>query len=50
MNTILIIAATVVSLNGLWDFKMEKNRPLEDVALPAFAADDKMIVPGNYDL
>lgn len=49
MNAMLMIAATVVSLNGLWDFRMEKDRPLEDVALPAFAADDKMIVPGAWD-
>lgn len=49
MNTMLMIAATVVSLNGLWDFRLEKDRSLEDVALPAFAADNKMVVPGAWD-
>ena len=49
MTEMLMLAATIVSLNGLWDFKLEKDRSLEDVALPAFVADDKMVVPGAWD-
>lgn len=49
MTETLMLAAAIVSLNGLWDFKLEKDRSLEDVALPAFAADDKMVVPGAWD-
>lgn len=46
---IALLMAATLSLNGLWDFKLEKGRSLEDVALPAFAADDKMVVPGAWD-
>ena len=45
----LLLAAAIVSLNGLWDFRLEKDRSLEEVALPAFAADAKMVVPGAWD-
>ena len=49
MQSLLMLAAAVVSLNGLWDFRLEKDRTLEEVALPQFAADDKMVVPGAWD-
>ena len=49
MNSMVLLAAAIVSLNGLWDFRLEKGRSLEEVALPGFAADDKMIVPGAWD-
>ena len=46
---ILAVAGTI-SLNGLWDFRLEAGKPMEEVAgLPAFAANDKMIVPGAWD-
>ena len=46
---ILAVAGTI-SLNGLWDFRLEAGKPMEAVAgLPAFAANDKMIVPGAWD-
>ena len=48
MTTILLVAA-IVSLNGLWDFRLEKNRSLEDVSRPTFVANDKMVVPGAWD-
>ena len=44
----LALAATVV-LNGLWDFRLAEQAPMEEVRLPDFAADDKMIVPGCWD-
>ena len=48
MTTGLIVAA-MVSLNGVWDFDLAKDRSLEDVSLPAFVATDKMVVPGAWD-
>lgn len=44
-----LLAAAIVSLNGLWDFRLEPDRSLEDVTLPAFVANDKMVVPGAWD-
>ena len=44
-----LLAAAMVSLNGLWDFRLEPDRSLEDVTLPAFVANDKMVVPGAWD-
>ena len=49
MTVNLLLMATVVSLNGLWDFKLEPDKTLEDVPLLGFAADDKMVVPGAWD-
>ena len=50
MSVVTMLAAGMISLNGLWDFRLEANKPMEDVAgLPAFAANDKMIVPGAWD-
>ena len=45
----LLLAATTLSLDGLWDFHLEERKSMEDVSLPAFAADDKMTVPGAWD-
>ena len=42
-------SADVLSLDGLWDFSMERDKSLEDVQMPAFVANDKMIVPGAWD-
>ena len=47
--TMVLLAVAIVSLNGLWDFRLEKDRSLEDVSLPAFVANDKMVVPGAWD-
>ena len=44
-----ILLAAIVPLDGLWDFRLERGKSMEDVAMPAFAADDKMIVPGAWD-
>ena len=49
MNALALVAAAIVSLNGLWDFSLKAGKSLEDVELPAFAADGKMIVPGAWD-
>lgn len=48
MDAVFLLAA-VVSLNGLWEFRLEPNKSMEDVALPGFAANDKMLVPGAWD-
>ena len=47
--TAISLAAAVVSLNGLWDFRLERGKTLEDLPLPAFAAEGKMVVPGAWD-
>ena len=45
-----LLAAGALSLNGLWDFRLEAGKTLEDLpALPSFAADAKMVVPGAWD-
>ena len=49
MNAMALLAAAVLSLDGLWDFRLERNKTLEDVALPVFTAEAKMIVPGAWD-
>ena len=49
MNITFILAVAILSLNGVWDFKLEKDRPLEEVTLPSFGTDDKMVVPGAWD-
>ena len=38
-----------LSLDGLWDFRFEKGKTLEEVSLPAFVANDKMTVPGCWN-
>lgn len=50
LQTGLATAMTSLDLNGLWDFRFEENRSLEDVAKSAaFAANDKMVVPGCWN-
>ena len=49
MSCSAVLLAAVVSLNGLWDFRLEKGKTLEDVPLPSFVADAKMTVPGAWD-
>ena len=44
-----VFLAAIVPLNGLWDFRLERGKSMEDVSMPAFAADDKMVVPGAWD-
>ena len=48
-SLVMLAVAAIVSLNGTWDFRLEKGKSLEDVAMPAFSADDKMVVPGAWD-
>ncbi len=38
-----------LALDGLWDFRLEKGKSLEEVSLPAFEANDKMTVPGCWN-
>ena len=38
-----------LALDGLWDFRFEKGKALEDLSLPAFEANDKMTVPGCWN-
>ena len=41
-----LFALERVDLNGLWDFRFERNKSLEDVArTSAFEANEKMTVP-----
>lgn len=49
MSPLVFFIAAVVSLNGLWDFRMESEKALEDLDLPNFTVNDKMIVPGAWD-
>lgn len=42
-------ALETMDLNGLWDFRFEKDRSLEEVKMPDFRPDDKMTVPGCWD-
>ena len=42
-------AMETVSLDGLWDFRLEKGRSLEEVKMPDFRPDGKMPVPGCWD-
>ena len=41
--------AAIVPLDGLWDFRLFESASLEEIPLPAFAPNDKMIVPGSWD-
>lgn len=38
-----------MSLDGLWEFRFEKDKSLEEVSMPAFTANDHMIVPGCWN-
>ena len=45
-----MFAMARVDLNGLWDFRFERNKSLEDVAKTSgFEANEKMTVPGCWD-
>lgn len=45
-----LLMAAVLPLNGLWDFHLEADKSLEETAMPAFQADDRMLVPGCWDV
>ena len=49
MNVFGLLAVVVVSLNGLWDFRLEPDKTLEEVLAPGFVPDAKMTVPGAWD-
>ncbi len=39
-----------IGLDGLWDFRFERGKPLEEAATSStFAANDKMVVPGCWN-
>ena len=40
----------MIDLNGFWDFRFEEGKSIEEVADPAFAATDRMSVPGCFDM
>lgn len=43
------LAMEKISLDGLWDFRLEKDCQLESVNLPKFTPDAKMTVPGCWN-
>lgn len=49
MAVSVILVAVAMSLDGLWDFSLEKDKSLERVQMPDFKANDKMVVPGAWD-
>ncbi len=49
MNFILTFLAAI-SLSGIWDFRFEENKSLEQVYDLDFTANDKMCVPGCWDI
>ena len=50
MASLFAGAMETLSLDGLWDFRFEKGRMLEDAAKTSeFKANDKMIVPGCWN-
>ena len=44
-----ILAATMLSLNGSWEFHFAEGQAAPQVASPDFVATDMMVVPGCYD-
>ena len=44
------VAFADVSLDGSWGFRFEEGKTLEEAADAEFAASDKMLVPGCYDM
>lgn len=52
MTGIVLAAALLsmerMSLDGLWDFHFESGKKTEEVRMPDFKADDKMLVPGCW--
>ena len=49
MNFILTFLAAI-SLGGIWDFRFEENKSLEQVYDLDFTVNDKMCVPGCWDI
>ena len=49
MNFILTFLAAI-ALGGIWDFRFEENKSLEQVYDLDFTANDKMCVPGCWDM
>ena len=43
------LLATVLSLNGAWEFRFEEGKAIEQVAAADFVATETMTVPGCYD-
>lgn len=50
MALVGLTALADVDLNGLWDFRFEELKSLEEVEIDAFTATDKMNVPGCWDM
>jgi len=46
---IAVSAAERLDLNGIWAFRMERDRSIEELDLPRFVAEDRMTVPGCWD-
>ena len=44
-----MLAATMLSLNGSWEFHFAEGQAAPQVASPDFVATDTMVVPGCYD-
>ena len=44
-----VLLAAALSLNGSWEFRFEKGKSIEEVADGAFAATDRIVVPGCFD-
>ncbi len=38
-----------MDLNGMWEFRLERDTPLEEVRMPDFLPNDRMPVPGCWD-
>ena len=49
LAAIPLSAVEKLALDGLWDFRFEKGKTMEEVPLPAFVANDKMTVPGCWN-
>ena len=43
------LAMETIDLDGLWDFRLERGKSLEEVRMPEFVPDGKMTVPGCWD-
>ena len=48
-NAVTVHAMETKSLDGLWKFRFERDKIMEEVSLPAFKADDRMVVPGAWN-
>lgn len=44
-----LLLATVLQLNGTWEFRFEEGKTHHEVANPRFAATDSIVVPGCFD-